>query len=57
MTEYLIEFHRIGAYVKVTAVDPQSGTEASIVGDAKTPQKHLEQMAVKRLLWVMNKEG
>lgn len=53
--EYLIEFHPIGAYVKVTAIDPESGTEASIVGDGNAPQKHLEQLAVKRLLYVMNK--
>ena len=56
MTEYLIEFHPIGNYVKATAIDPGSGMEASIVGDAKTPPQHLQQLAIKRLLWVMSKQ-
>jgi hypothetical protein len=28
---YLIEFHHIGAYVKVSVIDPVTNTEASIV--------------------------
>lgn len=55
-TEYLIEFHQLGNVVKVTAIDPRSGVEASIVADPKTPKQHLEKMAIKRLLWVMAKQ-
>ena len=33
--EVLIEYHRVGAYVKVSAIDPVTRTEVSIVGDPK----------------------
>ena len=33
LREALIEFHRVGAYVKVSAVDPDTLIEVAIVGD------------------------
>jgi hypothetical protein len=30
--EIIIEFYRVGAYVKVSAIDPRADTEVSIVG-------------------------
>ena len=53
--EVYIEFIQQGRYVKVTAVDADTGTEASIVGDASTPQKQLEQLAAQKLRYVLNK--
>ncbi|WP_281301689.1 MULTISPECIES: hypothetical protein [unclassified Iodidimonas] len=52
---YLIEFISSGKALKVTAVDPESGTEASIVGDPKMSRDALSKLAVQKLLYVMNK--
>lgn len=52
---YLLEFVRIGNQVKVTACDPDTGIEAVIFGPANTPKKHLSELAVKKLKYVMNK--
>lgn len=43
MSEVLLEFHRNGAYLKVTAVDPVTGIEVSAMGPVSDPS------AVKRL--------
>ena len=39
MTEVLIEMHRQGAYLKCTAIDPETGEEAIAVGPAKAPDE------------------
>ncbi len=49
----LIEFVRVGAYIKVMAVDPVSYEEVSIVGDPKTPGSTLAREAVKKLEYVL----
>lgn len=54
--EVLIEFVVQGNAVKVTAIDPQSGIEASIVGPASAPRSVLEANAVKKLAYVLNKQ-
>ncbi|ESQ78180.1 hypothetical protein [Asticcacaulis sp. YBE204] len=43
MSEVLLEYHRQGAYLKVIAVDPDTGEEVSTLGPASDPE------AVKRL--------
>jgi len=52
----LIEFVPNGAYVKVCAVDPVTGEEAIIVGDAKTNAKRLAQEAVKKLEFILRRK-
>lgn len=47
--DYIIEFIPNGRYVKVTAIDPTTGTEAVIVGDPSQPQSTLEKIAVQKL--------
>ena len=54
--EILIEFIVQGSVVKVTAIDPKSGTEASIVGPASAPRSVLENNAAKKLLYVLKKQ-
>lgn len=39
----------MGRYVKVTAIDPATGLEVSMMGDAKAPQAHLSQLASRKL--------
>ena len=50
---YIIEFTQIGANVKVTAVDPKTLTEVSIVGGAQYSQEFLTRQVVKKLEYVL----
>lgn len=52
----LIEFVRVGAYIKVMAVDPVSYEEVSIVGDPKTPGSTLAREAVRKLEYVLDRK-
>jgi hypothetical protein len=49
------EFHRIGAYVKVSAIDGVTATEVSIVGDPKASEAMLKHTALKKLEYVLAK--
>lgn len=54
---YIIEFTRIGGSVKVTAIDPKTMTEVSIVGSSHYPQELLTRQAVKKLEYVLAREA
>ena len=47
--EYLFEFSWVGAYVKVSAIDPETNTEVSIVGDSNTTEAELKRVAINKL--------
>ncbi len=51
-----IEFVQRGRYVKVTAIDSDSGVEASIVGDPNAGREALSKLAVKKLEMVKKKK-
>ncbi|HLN22714.1 MAG TPA: hypothetical protein VK558_01880 [Patescibacteria group bacterium] len=51
--EVLFEFRKVGAYVKVSAIDAASNTEVSIVGAANASQQHLKQTAIRKLQYVL----
>lgn len=53
--EVLLEFHHVGDYVKVSAIDAASNVEASIVGSPRTSQHQLTRIAVQKLEYVLNK--
>jgi hypothetical protein len=53
---YYIEFQQIGRFVKVTAIDPVSRLEVSIVGDPSATQDYLSNLAVKKLIYVLEKK-
>ena len=55
--ETIFEFIRIGATVKVTAVDPATGIEAIIVGDPATGEAALKRLARQKLDYVLAKGG
>lgn len=46
---YLIEFRPVGGYVKVSALDPVSLQEVSIVGSPQVSQDILTRLAVRKL--------
>lgn len=54
---YLVEFVRVGNSVKVSAVDPRTNTEVSIVGSPMMSQDHLTRNAIRKLEYVLNKKG
>ena len=49
----IIEFYPVGAYVKVSAIDPVTLTEVSIVGDPQAGEARLKREAVRRLEYVL----
>ena len=51
----IIEFVKVGGYVKVSAIDPTTRVEVSIVGDPSMSQSILERTAVQKLNYVLNK--
>jgi len=53
---YIIEFTQVGATVKVTAIDPKTMTEVSIVGGAQYSQEFLARQAVKKLEYVLSRK-
>ncbi len=55
--EIYVEFIVLGNTVKVTAIDPESGREASIVGPASAPQAVLAEAARKKLNYLAKKQG
>ncbi len=55
--EIIIEFHPVGAVVKVSAIDVATLTEISIQGPASAGEETLKRNAVKRLEYVMRKKG
>jgi hypothetical protein len=55
--EVLFEMARVGNYVKVIAVDAETGTEVSIVGPASARPEVLKRQAVNRLLFVLKRKA
>jgi hypothetical protein len=55
--EVLFEFRQIGASVKVTAIDSETGVEASIVGPAGAGDMELRRVALAKLKYVMQKQN
>ena len=54
---YIIEFHRIGNAVKVTAMDPTTLTEVSMVGAPGVGDTELTRLIVRKLEYVLAKRG
>ena len=54
--EVLIEFHQVGNAVKVTAVDPETLVEVSIVGSSSAGQEALTRTAINKLQYVLEKK-
>jgi len=58
LDEVIVELQPYGAYVKATAIDPVTGIEVSMVGDAAASPKQLQQAAARKLQYVLeNKKG
>ena len=53
--DVLLEFQRIGATVKVTAIDPKSLVEVSIMGPVNAGQAALKRAAIDKLRYVLRR--
>ncbi|MBM3489407.1 MAG: hypothetical protein FJX68_03000 [Alphaproteobacteria bacterium] len=53
--EVLLEFEQVGGFVKVTAIDPETGVEAAITGPAGAPEAALGDAARRRLDYVLGR--
>ena len=55
--EVLIEMRRLGDSVRVSAVCPETGLEATIVGPAGAGEAALARAAANKLRWLRDKRG
>jgi hypothetical protein len=53
--EILIEIVTVGAYAKVSAIDPDTGTEVSLIGPAGADEGTLKEAARRKLDFVLKK--
>lgn len=53
---YIIEYVTHGNSVKVTAIDPETGIEACIIGAAGAAPSDLAQLAIRKLHYVLEKK-
>jgi len=54
--EVLFEFHRIGNYIRVSAIDTRTNTEIHIVGAPGYGDETLKRLALRKLKWVLLKK-
>ncbi len=57
MSEVLFEFIRQGAYVKVTAIEPETKIEASVVVPANLSKEQMQLQALQKLNYVLRKKA
>ena len=57
MSEVLFEYIRQGAYVKVTAIEPETRIEASVVVPASLSQEQMQMQALQKLNYVLRKKA
>lgn len=55
--EYILEFVEIGNSVKVSAIDPETLTEASIIAPSGVNKEEIKEVAIRKLEYVMAKKG
>ena len=55
LKEVLFEMKQVGQYLRITAIDPLSGTEVISIGDPSVHPDMLRNMAVRKLKYVIAK--
>jgi len=54
--EVLFEFKRVGNILRVTAIDPKTGTEVVMIADPRYSEITIKRMAARKLAYVMAKK-
>ncbi|MBQ8661593.1 MAG: hypothetical protein IJ482_04630 [Alphaproteobacteria bacterium] len=57
MSEILFEYVRQGQYVKVTAIEPETRIEVSVVVPASLNREQMQLQALNRLNYVLRKKA
>lgn len=52
---YYIEYITIDHQVKATAIDPETGLEATVIAPSTATRKELSSLAIKKLQYVIKK--
>jgi hypothetical protein len=55
--EIFVEFVQLGNTVKATAIDPDTGREATVVGPANAPRHALAEAARRKLEYLASKKS
>lgn len=55
LKEVLFEMKQVGQFLRITAIDPLSGTEVISIGDPSVNPDMLRNMAVRKLKYVIAK--
>ena len=55
--EIYVEFVVLGNTVKATAIDPETGEEASVIGPANAAQSTMAEAARRKLEYVLKKKS
>ena len=55
MSEILFELRYVGRVVRITAIDPATGTEVISVGDAERSVEALKRLAARKLMYVLKR--
>ena len=53
---YIVEYYVAGDSVKVTAMDPVTLREVSIVGALRASRRQLAELAIRKLRYMQNKD-
>ena len=56
LSEVLFEFRPVGNILRVTAIDPKSGTEVIMVADPKYGEEVIKRLAARKLAYVISKK-
>lgn len=56
MANVLFEYVRMGASVRVTAIEPDTKTEAVVVVPAKLSEEEMQAKAMQKLLYLLKKK-
>ena len=56
LREVLFEFTRNGRYLRVTAIDPRTGIEVSMIADPRYGETLITRLATRKLAYVISKQ-
>ncbi|MCK5167210.1 MAG: hypothetical protein KAQ66_07815 [Rhodospirillaceae bacterium] len=56
LQEILFEFRPVGNILRVTAIDPKTGTEVIMVADPRYGEEAIKRLAARKLAYVISKK-
>ncbi|MEQ8664375.1 MAG: hypothetical protein RIC16_01495 [Rhodospirillales bacterium] len=56
LREVLFEFRHVGTSLRVSAIDPDTLTEVTLVADPRTSEEELKRVAARKLHYVIQKK-